>query len=42
MAFYAVHDGDVGVAAVPLPAAAVWLFGSGLLGLIGIAGKKAA
>jgi len=33
----AVYDGDVG--AVPLPAA-VWLFGSGLLGLIGSAGRK--
>lgn len=34
---WAVHDGDVGVApaAVPVPAAA-WLFGSGLLGLIGV------
>jgi len=29
------HDGDI----VPIPAA-VWLFGSGLLGLIGIARKK--
>jgi len=34
---WAVHDGDVG--AVPIPAA-VWLFGSGLLGLIGIAKRK--
>jgi len=34
---WAVRDGDV--SAVPLPAA-VWLFGSGLLGLIGIARKK--
>lgn len=33
---WAVHDGDVGLAIVPIPAAA-WLFGSGLLGLIGIA-----
>ena len=37
---WAVHDGDVGVAqsSVPLPAAA-WLFGSGLLGLLGISRK---
>jgi hypothetical protein len=34
---WAVHDDDIG--AVPIPAA-VWLFGSGLLGLIGIARKK--
>ncbi|TNF99469.1 MAG: DUF1566 domain-containing protein [Gammaproteobacteria bacterium] len=34
---WAVHAGNV----IPLPAA-VWLFGSGLLGLIGIARKKAA
>jgi len=36
---WAVHSGDVG--AVPVPAA-VWLFGSGLLGLIGIARRKKA
>lgn len=36
---WAIHDGDIGT--VPVPAA-VWLFGSGLLGLIGIARKKAA
>ena len=40
---WAVHAGDVGVAAtvstVPVPAAA-WLFGSGLLGLLGIARRK--
>ena len=35
---WAVRDGDV--LAAPLPAA-VWLFGSGLLGLIGIARRKA-
>ena len=35
---WAVRDGDV--AAVPVPAAA-WLFGSGLLGLIGFARRKA-
>ena len=32
-------DGTVNVSAVPVPAA-VWLFGSGLLGLIGIARRK--
>ena len=32
--------GDVAIAAVPVPAA-VWLFGSGLLGLLGVARKKA-
>jgi hypothetical protein len=36
---WAVHSGDVG--AVPVPAA-VWLFGSGLLGLIGITRRKKA
>jgi hypothetical protein len=36
---WAVHSGDVGE--VPVPAA-VWLFGSGLLGLAGIARRKAA
>jgi hypothetical protein len=36
---WAVRAGDVG--AVPVPAA-LWLFGSGLLGLIGIARRKAA
>jgi hypothetical protein len=39
MSAWAVHDGDV--APVPLPAAA-WLFGSGLLGLISVACRKAA
>jgi len=34
---WAVHDGDI--SAVPAPAA-VWLFGSGLLGLVGIARRK--
>ena len=34
---WAVHDGNI--SAVPLPAAA-WLFGSGMLGLIGIAGRR--
>lgn len=39
---WAVHDGDVGVAsAVPVPAA-VWLFGSGLIGLVGLARRKKA
>jgi len=36
---WAVHSGDVGN--VPVPAA-VWLFGSGLLGLVGIARRKKA
>ena len=35
---WAVHDGDV-VSAVPVPAA-VWLFGSGLLGLFGVTRLK--
>jgi hypothetical protein len=39
---WAVRSGDLPLlAAVPVPAA-VWLFGSGLLGLIGIARRKAA
>jgi hypothetical protein len=40
---WAVRPGDVAAAAstVPVPAAA-WLFGSGLLGLIGVARRKAA
>jgi hypothetical protein len=36
---WAVHTGDVGASAVPIPAAA-WLFGSGLLGLIGVSRKR--
>jgi len=36
---WAVHDGDVG--AVPIPPA-LWLFGSGLIGLVGVARRKAA
>ncbi len=36
---WAVRDGDVG--AVPVPAA-VWLFGSGLIGLLGVAGRRGA
>jgi len=36
---WAVHAGDVGASVVPVPAAA-WLFGSGLLGLIGVARRK--
>ncbi len=32
---WAVHSGDVGVSVVPIPAA-VWLFGSGLMGLLGV------
>jgi hypothetical protein len=38
---WAVHDGDVGAAVVPLPAT-VWLFGGGLMGLIGAARREAA
>jgi hypothetical protein len=38
---WAVADGDVFASTVPIPPA-LWLFGSGLLGLIGIARKKAA
>jgi hypothetical protein len=34
---WAVHDGNIG--AVPVPAA-IWLFGSGLLGLVGMARRK--
>ena len=37
---WAVHDGDVAlVSAVPVPAA-VWLFGSGLLGLVAVSRRK--
>ena len=36
---WAVYSGDVGAAIVPLPAA-VWLFGGGLLGLIGISRRR--
>jgi len=37
----AVHPGDVGAAVVPAPVpAAVWLFGSGLLGLIGLGRQR--
>ena len=39
---WAVHDGDIGtplLSEVPAPAAA-WLFGSGLLGLVGVASKR--
>ncbi|MHB8472646.1 MAG: hypothetical protein ACYDC8_07350 [Gammaproteobacteria bacterium] len=38
---WAVHAGDAGASAVPVPAA-VWLFSSGLLGLIGMSGKRRA
>ena len=39
---WAVHSGDVDtLSSVPVPAA-VWLFGSGLLGLIGVARRKKA
>ena len=36
---WAVADGDVFVSTVPVPAA-IWLFGSGLIGLVGIARRK--
>jgi len=36
---WAVHDGDIGVAVVPVPPA-LWLFGSGLLGLVGVTRRK--
>ena len=36
---WAVHAGDVGTSVVPVPAAA-WLFGSGLLGLVGMGRKR--
>jgi len=36
---WAVHDGDVAVSAVPIPPS-VFLFGSGLIGLIGLAKRK--
>lgn len=36
---WAVHSGDIGATVVPIPAA-VWLFGSGLLCLTGIAKRK--
>lgn len=38
---WAVHDGDVAASIVPAPAS-VWLFGSGLLGLISMARRKKA
>ena len=39
---WAVHDGDVAaLSSVPVPAA-VWLFGSGLFGLLGFARRKKA
>lgn len=36
---WAVHAGDVGASAVPVPAVA-WLFGSGLTGLVGLARRS--
>jgi len=38
---WAVHSGDVGASTVPVPAVA-WLFGSGLLRLVGMARRKQA
>ena len=37
---WAVHEGDVGESVVPVPPA-VWLFGSGLVGLVAVARKSA-
>jgi hypothetical protein len=36
---WAVHSGDAGASTVPVPAA-VWLFGSGLIGLLGMSRKR--
>jgi hypothetical protein len=36
---WAVHAGDVGASVVPIPGAA-WLFGSALLGLVGVGAKR--
>lgn len=36
---WAVRSGDIGVSAVPVPAAA-WLFGSGMIGLLGVARRR--
>jgi hypothetical protein len=36
---WAVHSGDVGASTVPVPAT-VWLFGSGLIGLLGMSRKR--
>lgn len=36
---WAVHDGDVGMSVVPIPAAA-WLFGSVIIGAAGIVGRR--
>ena len=39
---YSLHmEGTINASAVPVPAA-VWLFGSGLLGLVGVARRKKA
>ena len=36
---WAVHDGDVGLAVVPLPSA-LWFFCTGILGALGVIGRK--
>lgn len=36
---WAVHDGDIGASVVPVPAA-IWLFGTGLFGFMGMARYK--
>ena len=41
LASWAVHDGDIGMSVVPVPAA-VWLFGSGLIVLVGFTRAKKA
>jgi len=38
---WAVHDGNAGATVVPIPPA-LWLFGTGLLGLLGISSRKKA
>lgn len=41
LSVWAVHSGDVGTAIAPVPApAAVWLFGSGLIGFLGFGRKR--
>lgn len=36
---WAVHEGDIGVSIVPVPAA-IWMFGSGVIALIGFSKRK--
>lgn len=37
----AVHDGDIGVSPVPIPAT-LWLFGTGIIGLVGFSKRRKA